>query len=168
LALGIAPLLESQTGRRHLISGATIGTSENHHPFTNPRKWCAKGPCAAAQKYAGFGANSRRPLKIEMNCMKCPPGGWRDRQLPDGGPLLLLGAFCIRRFGMLIRILRMLLGLGSVLFTFGMVILAVSFGGSPMGLCSGFVMFRRLVVFIFHVDVSCRPTNFGYPQRRLQ
>jgi hypothetical protein len=69
---------------------------------------------------------------------------------------------------MLIRILRMLLGLGSVLFTFGMVILAVSFGGSPMGLCSGFVMFRRLVVFIFHVDVSCRPTNFGYPQRRLQ
>jgi hypothetical protein len=63
---------------------------------------------------------------------------------------------------MLIRILRVLLGLSSVLFTFGMVILAMSFGGCTMGLRSGFVMFRRLVVLVFHVDFSCWPTYCGY------
>ena len=69
---------------------------------------------------------------------------------PPTDALLLLIAFGVRRFGMLICILCVLLGLGSVLFALGMIILAVSFCGCAMGLCSGFVMFRRLVVCIFH------------------
>jgi hypothetical protein len=55
---------------------------------------------------------------------------------------------------MLIRVLRVLLGLGSVLFALGMVILAMSFSGSTMGVCSGFVMFRRLVMCVFHFIFS--------------
>jgi hypothetical protein len=82
--------------------------------------------------------------------------------------LLLLGAFRIRRLGMLVCVLRVLLGLGCVFFALGMVILAVRLGRCTVGLCSRFVMFRRFVVFIFHVDVSCWPTSFGYPQRRPQ
>ena len=62
---------------------------------------------------------------------------------------------------MIVCILRVLLGLGSVLFALGMIILAVSFCGCAMGLCSGFVMFRRLVVCIFHFVFSCWPTNCG-------
>jgi hypothetical protein len=55
---------------------------------------------------------------------------------------------------MLIRVLRVLLSLGSVLFALGRVILAMSLGGCTMGLCSGFVMFRRLVVCVFHFVFS--------------
>ena len=55
---------------------------------------------------------------------------------------------------MFVRILRVLLGLGSVLFALGMIILAVSFCGCAMGLCSGFVMFRRLVMRVFHFNFS--------------
>jgi hypothetical protein len=47
-----------------------------------------------------------------------------------------LGAFGIRRFRMLTRVLRVLLGLGSVLSALGMVILAMSLGRGAMGLCS--------------------------------
>ena len=47
---------------------------------------------------------------------------------------------------MLVCILRVLLGLGCVFLALGMVILAVRFGSSTMGLRRGFVMFRRLVV----------------------
>jgi hypothetical protein len=83
-------------------------------------------------------------------------------QLPDGGYLLLLGAFGIRRFRMLIRVLGMLLGLGGVLFALGMVILAMSLGRGAMGLCSGLMKFRGLVVFVFHVVFSCWPANCGY------
>jgi hypothetical protein len=52
---------------------------------------------------------------------------------------------------MLIRILRMLLGLSSVLFALSVVILAVSLGGCTMRLRCRFVMLRRLVVGVFHV-----------------
>jgi len=62
---------------------------------------------------------------------------------------------------MLIRVLRVLLSLGSVLFALAMLILAMSLGGGTMGLCSGFVMFRSLVVFVFHVGSSRWPTNRG-------
>ena len=62
---------------------------------------------------------------------------------------------------MLIRVLRVLLSLGSVLFALGMVILAVRLGGGTMGLCRRFVMFRRLIVCVFHFDFSCWPENFG-------
>jgi hypothetical protein len=48
-----------------------------------------------------------------------------------------------------------LLGLGRVLLALGMVILPVRFGSGTVGLCCGFVMFRRAVVCIFHVDFSC-------------
>jgi hypothetical protein len=90
-----------------------------------------------------------------MDCIKCPPGGGRDGQLPDGGPLLVLGAFGIRGFGMIIRVLRVLLGLGGVLFALGMVILAVRIGRCTMGLCSRFVMLRCRHVLVFHVKFSC-------------
>jgi hypothetical protein len=36
----------------------------------------------------------------------------------------------------------------------------VGFGSSTMGLRCGFVMFRRAVVCIFHVDFSCWPETF--------
>jgi hypothetical protein len=38
MALGIAPLQERQSGRRHFIFGPAIGTSEDHHRFTM-RQW---------------------------------------------------------------------------------------------------------------------------------
>ena len=82
--------------------------------------------------------------------------------------LFLLIALRVRRFGMLVCILRVLLGLGSVLFALGMVVLAVRFSGRTVGLCSGVVMFRRLVVRVFHFNFSCWPTNCGYPQRQPQ
>jgi hypothetical protein len=69
---------------------------------------------------------------------------------------------------MLIRVLRVLLGLGSVLSALGMVILTMSLGGGAMGLCSGLVKFRRLVVFVFHVVFSFWPTHCGYTYRRPQ
>ena len=67
---------------------------------------------------------------------------------------------------MLLCILRVLLGLGRVLFTFGMIILAVGVRSGTMRLCSGLMMFRRLVVCVFHVDFSCWPENFGDRQLR--
>ena len=51
---------------------------------------------------------------------------------------------------MFIRVLRVLLGLGRVLLAFGVVI-AMSLGGSAMGLRCGVVMLGCLVVFVFHV-----------------
>jgi len=65
---------------------------------------------------------------------------------------------------MLVRVLRVLLGLGRVFLTLGMVILAVRFGCRAMGLRCGFVMFRCLVVGVFHVVSSCWPENFGLLQ----
>jgi hypothetical protein len=53
---------------------------------------------------------------------------------------------------MLIRVLRVLLGLGGVLFALGMVILAMRIGRRTMGLCSRFVMFRCRHVFVFHLN----------------
>ena len=85
-------------------------------------------------------------------------------RLPAGSLLLLLGAFGIRRLGVLIGVLRMLLGLGRMLFSLGMVILAVGICSGTMGLCCGLVVFRRLVVRVFHVGFSCWPENFGDPQ----
>jgi hypothetical protein len=37
----------------------------------------------------------------------------------------------------------------------------VSIGGGAMRFGCGFVMFRCLIVFVFHGDFSCCPTNFG-------
>jgi hypothetical protein len=65
---------------------------------------------------------------------------------------------------MLVCVLRVLLGFGSVLLTLGMVILGVRLGGGTMGLCRRFVMFRRLIVCVFHFDFSCWPENFGILQ----
>src|SRR4029077_19717457 len=44
----------------------------------------------------------------------------------------------------------MLLSLRGMFLALGMVILAVGVGGSAMRLRCGFVMFRRLVVFVLH------------------
>jgi hypothetical protein len=72
-----------------------------------------------------------------------------------------LGAFGVRRLGILVCVLRVLLGFASVLLTLGMIILAVRVGSGTMGLCRRFVMFRRLIVCVFHFDFSCWPENFG-------
>jgi hypothetical protein len=45
----------------------------------------------------------------------------------------------------------MLLGLVSVFFALGVVVLAVCIGSGAMGLCCGFVVFRCFVVGVFHV-----------------
>jgi len=66
---------------------------------------------------------------------------------------------------MLACVLRVLLGLGRVLLALGMVVLAVSFGGSTMGFRRGLVMFRRLVVCIFHVDFLILAETFRRPER---
>ena len=78
-----------------------------------------------------------------------------------GKPLLLLGALGLRGLGMLVGILRVLLGLVRILLALGVVVAAVSRGRGTMRLCRGFVMFRRLVVCIFHVEFSCWPKNLG-------
>jgi hypothetical protein len=62
---------------------------------------------------------------------------------------------------MLVCILRVLLGLGRMLFALGVVVAAMSRGRGTMRLRSGFVMFRRLVVCVFHVEFSCWPKNIG-------
>jgi hypothetical protein len=64
---------------------------------------------------------------------------------------------------MLAGVLRVLLGLGRVLLALGMVVLAVSFGGGTMRLCRGLVMFRRLVVSVFHVDFLILAETFRQP-----
>lgn len=66
---------------------------------------------------------------------------------------------------MLACVLRVLLGLGRVLLALGMVILAVSFGGGTMRLCRGLVMFRRLVVCVFHVVFLILAEKFRQPER---
>jgi hypothetical protein len=69
--------------------------------------------------------------------------------------LLLLGAFAVRRLGMLVCVLGMLLGLGRVLLTLGVVISAMVFGSGPMRLRRSFVMLGRLIVCVFHVASFC-------------
>ncbi len=60
--------------------------------------------------------------------------------------LFLLSAFRIRRFGLLVCVLRVLLGLGRMLLALGMVHLAMRLCCGTVGLCRGLVEFRRLVV----------------------
>jgi hypothetical protein len=55
----------------------------------------------------------------------------------------------------------MLLSLLGMFLALGMVILAVGVGGSAMRLRCGFVMFRRLVVFVFHGVSSLLAENVG-------
>jgi hypothetical protein len=80
---------------------------------------------------------------------------------PQGKQLLLLGALGLRGLGMLVGILRVLLGLVRMFLALGVVIAAMSRGRGTMRLRSGFVMFRRLVVCVFHVEFSCWPKNLG-------
>jgi hypothetical protein len=85
-----------------------------------------------------------------------------------GKPLLLLGALGLCRLGMLIGILRVLLGLGRIFLALGVVVAAVSRGRGTMRFCCGFVMFRCLVVCVFHVKFSCWPKNIGGLQEAPQ
>ena len=55
----------------------------------------------------------------------------------------------------------MLLSLRGMFLALGMVIIAVGVGGSAMRLRCGFVMFRRLVVFVFHGVSSLLAENVG-------
>jgi hypothetical protein len=68
--------------------------------------------------------------------------------------LLLLAAFCMRGFGLFLCGLRLLPGLGRMLLALGVVVLAVRIRGRAVCLCGGLVMFRRLVVCIFHGGFS--------------
>jgi hypothetical protein len=81
---------------------------------------------------------------------------------------LLLGAFGMRRLGMLVCVLRVLLSLSRMLLTLGVLILAVSVGSGAMRFCRGFVMLRCLVVCVFHADFSYWPENSGGLQQRPQ
>jgi hypothetical protein len=62
---------------------------------------------------------------------------------------------------MLTGILRVLLGLARMFLALGVVIAVVRLGSRTMGLRRGFVMFRCLVVSVFHVDFSCWPKDIG-------
>jgi hypothetical protein len=91
----------------------------------------------------------------------------READATAGSPLevlFLLGAFRIRRLGMLVCVLRVLLSLGRVLLALGMVVLAVSVGGGTMRLCRGLVMFRSLIVCVFHVEFLILAETFRHPQ----
>ncbi len=66
---------------------------------------------------------------------------------------------------MFVGILCMLLGLSRMLLTLGMIALAVRLGSSPMGLCRRFMMFRRLVVSVFHFDFLILAEKFRQPAR---
>jgi hypothetical protein len=85
-----------------------------------------------------------------------------------GKTLLLLGALGLRRLGMLVRSLRVLLGLVRMFLAFGVVVAAVSCGRRTMRLCCRLVMFSSLVVCIFHVEFSCWPKNLGGLQKAPQ
>jgi hypothetical protein len=82
--------------------------------------------------------------------------------------LFLLGALGLRGLGMLVCILRVLLGLVRMLLALGVVVAVVSRGCGAMRLCRGFVMFRCLVVCVFHVEFSCWPKNLGGLQEAPQ
>jgi hypothetical protein len=69
---------------------------------------------------------------------------------------------------MLVCILRVLLGLGRILLALGMIVAAVGRSRGTMRLRRGFVMFRCLVVCVFHVEFSCWPKNLGGPQKAPQ
>jgi hypothetical protein len=60
---------------------------------------------------------------------------------------------------MLARGLGMPLGLGREFLTLCMVILAVLFCRRSMGLCGGFVVFRRLDMCLLHDDCSSWSEN---------
>jgi len=64
---------------------------------------------------------------------------------------------------MLVCVLRVLLGFASVLLTLGMVILGVRLGSGTMGLRRRFVMFRRLIVCVFHLDFSLLAGKYRQP-----
>ena len=66
----------------------------------------------------------------------------------------MLSALGLRRLGMLAGILRVLLGLGRIFLALGVVVAAVSRGRGTMRLCRGLVMFRRLIVRVFHFGFS--------------
>ena len=92
----------------------------------------------------------------------------READVTAGSPpnvLFLLGAFRIRCLGMLACVLRVLLSLGRVLLALGMVVLTVSFCGGTMRLCRGLVMFRCLIVCVFHVDFLILAETFRQPER---
>jgi hypothetical protein len=61
----------------------------------------------------------------------------------------------------------MLLSLGGMFLALGMVILAVGVGGSAMRLRCGFVMFRRLVVFVFHGVSSLLAEGMSAPEHMV-
>ena len=64
---------------------------------------------------------------------------------------------------MIAGVLRMLLGLGGMLFALGVIVPVVRIGGGTMGLRCGLVKFRRFVVCVFHVIFSLLAEEFGAP-----
>src|SRR5271170_150717 len=96
-----------------------------------------------------------------MDAWKTPTGSRHDRRPPAGCHLLLLSAFRVRCLGMFVCVLRVLLSLCCVLFALGMIVLPMRISGCAMRLCCGFMLFRRLVVCVFHFGYSCWPENLG-------
>jgi hypothetical protein len=87
---------------------------------------------------------------VEMAAAYCPAGeAGAIAGLPQKA-LLLLVAFCMRSLGMFLCGLRLLPSLGRMLLALGMVILVVRIGGGAVRLRGRLVMFRRLVVCVFH------------------
>ena len=70
--------------------------------------------------------------------------------------------FCRAPLGLIIGILRMLLGLGGIFLALGVVVFVVSVGCGAMRLRCGLVLLGRLVVRVFHVAFSCWPKNIGW------
>ena len=68
---------------------------------------------------------------------------------------------------MIAGVLRMLLGLGGMLFALGVIVLAVRISGGTMGLRCGLVKFRRFVVCVFHVIFSLLAEEYRHSNSNL-
>jgi hypothetical protein len=85
----------------------------------------------------------------------------REVETGLSGARILALLFGMRGLRMIPGHFRLLLRLRGMFFALSMFIFAVSIGGRAMRFGGGFVMFRCLIVFVFHGDFSCCPTNFG-------
>jgi hypothetical protein len=179
---GPAPQHEQQPLRRRNIRGSDGQRAEriDGRPAHGPRSSISPSAMTARASQTALRFLRRCPLSsLAFLLLTSPrvcshrgllsaPGSWCIATTSRWKSLLLLGAFRMRRLGMLACILCVLLSLGCVLFALGVVILAVRLRSGAMGLRRGFVMLRRLVVGVFHFDFSCWPTNFGCPHKRPQ
>jgi hypothetical protein len=84
----------------------------------------------------------------------CPEGEAGALARLPSMSLALLVAFCVSGLGMFLGGLRLLPGVGRMLLALGVIILSVRIGGGAVRLCGSLVMFRSLIVFVFHGVIS--------------